>query len=310
MVSIDGGIQRVSLILIIILVLATCFGCAHEYGSESIVASSYQRVPITCREDAIEQVWIKRAYDHEIDPDAIERVCELFEQVVDPADIRAHAEAQDLDGAIDRYLDQFADGFSGNRADGAAYWMAWLLVQSATRPVVSKADMTATRAWFEQYADEIIQVYDTKLKEVLSDEEYAQFKPQIKQALGRTRQRLQAYFDDLSGDPLFPIFKEPLGTHAQQEISELLERQRVPVYTLPDVPRFWVTPEWYAQNLDTYFERVPDHVAFWMALYGTQKDIRRAEYWGGMLGSASSNRYDTWPIEMFLKPMPALLRKG
>ena len=299
---------KVSSVIIAVFLLALCVGCAHEYQGATAATPPYQRSPIKCRHDAVEQIWIRQAYDHQIDPEAIECVCELFEQVVEPGDFANDVETQEFDSAIDRFLDQFGRRLNDERPEGVCYWTAWLLAQSAVRPVASEIEVQATHAWFGQYTDEIIHAYDAKLRETLNAEEYARFEPQITESLGRVKARLQAYFDDLSGDPLFPIFKEPLGAHAQGRISEHMTRQAVPAYSLPEVPEFSMTPERYVQNLDAYFKTVPDRVVFWMALYETGREVRRSEYWGGMLCGASSDRYNAWPIEMHLKPMPALLR--
>jgi hypothetical protein len=256
----------------------------------------------------VQHIWIQKVNYFDVNDEASHLVCELFRQVVEPADCSGHIVAEELETSIDRYLNQFEHTFGRKRAKkrfkGACYWMAWLLVRCATRPDISREDVEEIQIGWRTFTDEIIQILHEKTREAIGSEKYPKYEPQIKQALDRTKERLHFYFDELHDDPLFPIFKRPLSSYAEERVFRRVKEDSIRINRLKR-PRKRMVPEeeFYTDVIENYFREIPKKVVFWMVTYGTMRECMKPIYWGGMGHIASSSGEGIWPIEMYLEPL-------
>jgi hypothetical protein len=93
----------------------------------------------------------------------------------------------------------------------------------------------------------------------------------------------------LRNDPLFPLFKKPISSYAEQKVLERAGKE-------------FVLGDWH--NRESYFFNMSTNIMFWFVSYETRQEFKKPEYWGGMLSSASSDQKGVWPIMMYLKKSP------
>ena len=247
----------------------------------------------------LRKTWRSTADSSGLPREQIALVINLLDEVLEPSACRK-LDRNRLTGSISRYLEQFKHTFSGDYAEQACYWTAWLLAETAKRPAPTAQDIESARVSFEALINDLINVLEAKAREAIGDANYSKCQPAVNMSLTRAKDRLRDYLEQLHNDPLFPIFKKPLDYGTRQQVLGHLSNETILDSLLNRQMKTVPEEEFYKKWLEFYFDRVPARVVFRLVVVMTKPDIRKPEYWGGMHQRAKSCADSTWPIEMHL----------
>ena len=265
------------------------------------------------RNRLLKQLWEHQASKHELDAEIISNVSNLFYQAMNSREFIEFAdsevyqpmETKPIEESLDRYLKQFKPYFLDSEIrSGTSFWIAWLLVQCATRHHPNVDEIRETKLWFEEFKKKVSTAVDENIKITLGKEDYSKYGEQIEQTkiwIGKT---LDIYFDEFHDDPLFPLFKEPLSESNEKEVlRRLVEDTGFSVFIKGRRKSMVSMEEHIVEQMETIFGHTPKKVIFHALVSSNINEWQKEKYWGGMVANATTGvrTNGIWPIEVYLR---------
>jgi hypothetical protein len=250
----------------------------------------------------IRQIWEKAALKVGLSLDVSRKVYDFL----DHRPITGNSQSLDenlLARSINRYLEQFAYAFQGQRSEQACYYMAWLIAEAAARPAATSEDNTNIKVSFDNLIDKLTRVLNKNARQAIADFDSPEIQKELNENLTRVKGRLLYYFYELHDDPLFPAFKRPIDNQGEAIIIQKFENEKILFNLLNSQIKTRPVSEFYKKWLSFYFDRVADRVVFWLAVETNKDEFRNLQYWGGMNFTSRSCRSGLWPVEIYLTPI-------